>query len=207
VLLDVGANLGTYSKLLRETFPQGRIYAFELNPNTFQELAQRMNGEKMACFPLGLGSRDGSELLYTYPDKLTSVHACQSRELMRDMHHCSDPKEIKCSITTLDKFCAQEGISQIDLLKVDTEGTEIEVLKGGSEMLTQNKIKMIQFEFGENDIFSRVFLRNFFELLSNYKFFRINRRTLIPLRQYDVSYEIFRYQNIVAVHRDFEFRY
>jgi hypothetical protein len=80
------------------------------------------------------------------------------------------------------------------------------VLKGAAEMLKQNKINVIQFEFGENDIFSRVFLRDFFELLPKFRFYRINRQVLVPLRQYDVQDEIFRYQNIVAVHPDFEFR-
>jgi FkbM family methyltransferase len=207
VLLDVGANVGNYSELLREVFPSGRIYAFEPMPKNFKELTQRLQSQQINCIPMGLSSQEGSEVIYDYPDKSASSHASRFREAFTDYHRCSNPESFKCVFTTLDKFCAQQGISKIDLLKVDTEGTELDVLKGGAGMLAQNKISVIQFEFGENDIFSRVFLKDFFELLPKFRFYRVHRRGLTSLRQYDVQDEIFRFQNIVAIHQDSEFKY
>src|SRR5262249_40918163 len=113
VLFDVGANLGNYSKLLRETFPNGRIYAFEPVARTFKELTQRLQGQRINCFPLGMAAQDGSEVIYDYPDKSASPHASRFREIMTDRHGCSNPEPFKCSLTTLDKFCAQQGIAKI----------------------------------------------------------------------------------------------
>jgi FkbM family methyltransferase len=60
---------------------------------------------------------------------------------------------IKVRCTTLDRFCSEHGIKQLDVLKIDTEGYDFEVLKGASSMLAQHAIKFIYFEF--NDISPR----------------------------------------------------
>ena len=53
-------------------------------------------------------------------------------------------------IETLDEICQSEGVSYIDVLKIDTEGFDIEVLKGATSMLKNNKITFIQVEAGMN---------------------------------------------------------
>ena len=62
-------------------------------------------------------------------------------------------RQIQVRCTTLDRFCSERGVKQIDVLKIDTEGFEFEVLKGASSMLAQQAIKFIYFEF--NDISPR----------------------------------------------------
>ena len=44
------------------------------------------------------------------------------------------------SVTTIDEFCKAHEVSRVDLLKIDVEGFELEVLKGGIETLNQGKI-------------------------------------------------------------------
>jgi hypothetical protein len=63
-----------------------------------------------------------------------------------------DPVSIACQgqceiqMATLDAFCAEAGIECIDLLKIDTQGTELSVLRGSSEMLHKGAIKTIFLE-------------------------------------------------------------
>ena len=57
------------------------------------------------------------------------------------------------SCTTIDNFCAEKGIRTIDVLKIDTEGYELEVLKGARLMLKRGAIRYIYFEF--NDLHPR----------------------------------------------------
>jgi hypothetical protein len=56
------------------------------------------------------------------------------------------------SVTTLDKFCEENKVSKIDLLKIDVEGFEYEVLKGSVNTLTKGKIDTIQIERHVDDM-------------------------------------------------------
>ena len=85
------------------------------------------------------------------------------------------------------------------LLKIDTEGHELEVLKGFEPYIRQNKVDLIHFEFNEMNVASRVFFKDFWEFLPNYDFYRMLQDGLIPIKNYNPVYcEIFAYQNIVA---------
>jgi hypothetical protein len=87
-------------------------------------------------------------------------------------------------------------------LKIDTEGSELEVLKGAEKMLCNKKIDIIQFEFNSLNVISRVFLKDFYDILKDFSLYRINTNCLIPLPKYDTENEIFKYQNFLAVRRD-----
>ena len=63
----------------------------------------------------------------------------------------------------------------------------------------QNKIKCIQFEFNEMNVCARVFLKDYYELLPQYQFYRLVEKGLKSLGNYSPKNEIFRYQNILAV--------
>jgi hypothetical protein len=49
-------------------------------------------------------------------------------------------------ITTIDQFCADNSIETIDFLKIDTEGHDLEVIKGASRILAEQKIGIVQAE-------------------------------------------------------------
>jgi hypothetical protein len=87
-------------------------------------------------------------------------------------------------------------------LKIDVEGHELNVLKGAAELLSSRRINFIQFEFGEADIDSRTYLRDFFDLLSdNYDFFRIVPHGLRPIGAYSSAHEVFATINYLAALR------
>ena len=61
---------------------------------------------------------------------------------------------------------------------------------------------MIQFEFNEMNVASRVFFRDFWLMLPNYEFYRLMVDGMIRIDKYDPIYcEIFAFQNIVAFRR------
>ena len=205
VLFDVGANTGDYSRALADAFPGGRIFAFEPNPNTFQILKRNLNGSKVNCIPTGLGSSAGTGALHVYPDDLITAHASRCAEVLTQLRGCTEPKRVPFTVTTLDSFCEEHAIARIDLLKIDTEGYELDVLKGARKMLERDRIGMIQFEFGDCDLYTRVFLRDFYDALPKYRFFRLNTDELIPLGAHRPAHEIFFFQNILAVDKSLGF--
>jgi FkbM family methyltransferase len=203
IMFDVGANVGTYSLLLSKVFPQAKIYAFEPNENTFKQLVVNVDSS-VKCVNAGMGSEEKNAKIFTFADDLTSTNASIYGEMFRS-YKKDDLVEIEIQLTTLDLFCEHEGIKEIDFLKIDTEGNEHNVLRGANKMLTEGKVKIIQFEFGEYNVFSRVFLRDFYEILTDYNIYRLDSERLIPLFEYNLLNEIFRFQNLLAIRMDFPF--
>ena len=68
---------------------------------------------------------------------------------------------------TLDEFCALNEVPHINLIKTDTEGHDICVLRGASEMLQAGRIDVYQFEYNHLWVHSNAFLRNVFQLVQN----------------------------------------
>jgi len=198
---DVGANQGDYSLELRSSFPHAHIFAFEPNPYTFKILKSKLNLSTDICCCLGLGSVQKHQTIYTYSDSLDSQHASVYKEVLSDIHHAVGFANIEIEITTVDEFCKEHYIEQIDFLKIDTEGNELDVLIGASRMLAENRIRIIQFEFNEMNVISRVFLRDFYSLLNDFDFFRLDTQRIIPLPQYDTTFEIFKFQNFLAINK------
>jgi hypothetical protein len=92
-------------------------------------------------------------------------------------------------------------VNEIDLLKIDVEGGELNVLKGCKGAIREKKIKVIHFEFNEMNTLCRVFFKDFIAALPYYVFFRMLPSGLIPLGEYrPLMHEIFAFQNIVAMH-------
>ena len=87
-----------------------------------------------------------------------------------------DEKKINVDVITLDDFCQKNKISNIDLLKIDTQGYEEFVLEGAQNLLKENKIKIIKLEMIFSDLYSKK--HSFFDieknLHNNYKLISIN---------------------------------
>jgi len=197
VIFDVGAHVGKYSAQLIRSFPKADVYAFEPNPATFAQLSERFANGEIHCINLGVSSEAGRMEMYVYPDNPTTSHATAYREVITDLN-AAQAQRVDVSVTTLDDFCRDQAITRVDFLKIDTEGHELEVLRGATGLLARGGLPVVQFEFNEPNVVSRVFMRDFYTLLDGYTFFRLDTARLVPLGAYDSSVEIFKFQNIVA---------
>ncbi len=206
VLFDVGANRGDYCKLLAETFPQSKIFAFEPHPQTFRLLNETVEGighRDLTTINAALGASTGELSLFDYPDSDGSTHAT----LCEDVLKLSSDKQASSTmvqVDTVDRFCQAHSIDHIDFLKIDTEGCDLSVVEGAKEMIARQAISCLQLEFGELHLQSRVYFYDFVDQFPGYHFFRVLPKSLVPI-QVNRSYksEIFAYQNIVAVAPEF----
>lgn len=198
VILDVGANVGNYSKSLRELNQNVEIYCFEPHPLTFKKLLSNVNDLKINSFNVGVGGTDGVLKLYDYANDDGSEHASLYKDVIEKIHK-GKSVEHEVTIVTLNAFAIEHKIERVLLLKIDTEGYELNVLKGFEPYITQNKVDLIHFEFNEMNVVSRVFFKDFWDFLPNYDFYRMVRDGLVPIKNYNPVYcEIYAYQNIVA---------
>ena len=201
VVLDVGANVGDYAANVMTVVPAATLFAFEPHPKTFQKLKLASERYGFKAFNLGCGDEDTKLNLYDYADNDGSVHASMYRDVIETVHGGRSVSH-RVDVVKLDKFVECLGLKEIDLLKIDTEGNEMAVLKGFKNFINMRKIKAIHFEFNEMNVVSRVFLKDFYELLPDYEFYRTLRDGLVPLKTYSpLTWEIFAFQNIVAVLR------
>lgn len=200
IFLDVGANLGDYSSMLRNAFPKSQLYAFEPNPNAYKKLKERFDN-KIQIVHQGVGKENGELELFYDAEDVTSVQATSDRRILEEISKTKSISSELISVTTLDDFCQLENIDHIDLLKIDTEGFEMEVLIGAKNLLSQGKIDFIQFEFNEVNIVKRRFLKDYYEILIDYDLYRLDENRLITLNDWQPIHEIFMFQNILAIKR------
>ena len=201
VLFDIGAHRGLYSKMLRQAFSASTIYCFEPNPILFDDLKQI--SDTCHVFHTAMNDKTGPYDLYfsdnpPVPYDHTQL-ASGNREVYSKIHNTDNIKTIACQAETVDNFCITNSIDHIDFLKMDTEGNELNILKGARKLIETNNIDVIQFEFGGVNALSKTFIRDFEDLLPDYDFYRIRTRGLIPLAKRSMSNEIFILQNIVAI--------
>ncbi len=201
IFFDVGANIGEYSANLASIYSVSSIFSFEPNFNTFNILRKNVKSLKTIT-PVNIGFSDTKKRseIFTYLSDLNSQHASLYEEVFSDLHKNKNIVSIKIELESLDDFCIKNNIDNIDFLKIDTEGHEFDVLTGSIQMINNGKIKIIQFEFNEMNIISRVFLKDFYQILKDYKIYRLSEKRLIPIFKYNSTNEIFKFQNMLAIH-------
>lgn len=202
VLFDVGANQGVFVKSLVAAWRglNYQLYAFEPSAKTFAILKNAVPDLPFVhLINQGLGETPGKVELYSDKEGsgLASVYP-------RDLsHHRIDfTSHETIELTTLDQFCAQHKIDHIDFLKLDVEGHELAVLKGGSLMIGEGRVQIIQFEFGGCNIDSRTYFRDYFNFFrERYQLYRVLSDGLEPLPNYSEKLEVFQSANYLAIRK------
>ncbi len=196
-VLDVGANVGDWSKLVLQYLPECRLATFEIVPETADLLEQNLGSYQQVTFNrLGLSDREDTVTIWrkraTGGD--STAFPIEGFERHKEKYQYS----IDCRVTTGAAYLEQAASQRIDLLKIDTEGMELSVLKGFGEHLAT--VRLIQFEYGVFNISSRALLVDFFNLLTPLGF-AIGK--IFPhgveFFDYHFSREDFRGNNYVAV--------
>lgn len=199
VVIDIGAHEGSYCQAILKANPNVRIFAFEPHPATYSRLVASLSGvQNVTPVNAGCSSTAGQMILYDYAQGEGSQHASLHSGVINDLHG-KTANEQAVQVVDLDTYASQHNIAYVDLLKIDTEGHELEVLKGALRLLREKQIGAIQFEFNEMNVVSRVFVKDFYDLLPTYEFYRLVRTGLVPLGPYSpLLHELFAFQNIIA---------
>jgi FkbM family methyltransferase len=115
--------------------------------------------------PFCLGSIDGAIDIFM-PLYSTGISSIIRRPVFDQLNQPIITFNVKCQ--TLDSYCKERAISDIDFIKIDVEGAEKHIFDGAKEMLSSKKIKAGIFEFGSTLTDAGTSKEEIVNLLKNY---------------------------------------
>ena len=163
-IFDVGAHVGQTAATMCSLYPSARLYCFEPSPETFRTLVQNCASKKVSAVNKAVGSSVGTEKMYAVKD------SCLNSLVSQLNSPRPDSSQVTVMVTTLDQFCEEQGVSHIDFLKTDTEGYELEVLKGATRLLREKRISAIYVECAVAKCDRHVSVADLLEFLRMYGF-------------------------------------
>jgi FkbM family methyltransferase len=165
---------------------------------TFEALKRNNFPSNVICNYFGLGSLSSETTLFVVEEG-SEINSLYRREGLEYLGIQPAEKEERIQIDTGDNYCSRNGLTDIDFLKIDVEGHELEVLKGMAKILRLGRIGVIQFEYGGAYIDARIYLKDIWDFVlsvnPNYSFFKLYPQEIRHVPRYKQSLENFQYQN------------
>lgn len=156
ILFDVGSNLGSFINyfIKHSSTKNLEIHSFEPNKEMIKIQEKKFRNYNIHFNESALGNKVGYENLY--------ISKISSQSTLKDKSSSNEKLTVvknKVGVDTLDKYTDRLNIEKIDFLKIDCEGTDLEVLQGGLNLLRKNLIQNIKIEvyfFGEYRNFNQI---------------------------------------------------
>ncbi len=178
MILDIGANIGVSTLFFKSIFPEAKIYAVEPFPENVDLLRENIKGiDGLTIIDKGLGEKDGYKIYY-FSDTETNFGGGTFQKIGHNPE-----KKYNLEVMSFKTLINKYNIDKIDLIKIDTEGSEYEILTNiPSEVF--NDVSYIVGELhGIKDFETLAFLSQWFDIgvkkdinkrLSN--FYAINKK-------------------------------
>jgi FkbM family methyltransferase len=200
VIIDVGANVGLFSKAVLHRFPDVELHIFEPNLHNHALLIADFEGMKnVHVSSKGISDSNGVSNLYS-PQNGSGMASLVNRKLDHFGLHGDEFVE-SIELIRLDSYFSSKNISVVDLIKIDVEGFEFSVLKGLGTTLSS--VKAIQFEFGGCNLDTKVSFQDFYYFFKDngFKLFRYTPFGLQSISGYKEQDEVYRTTNYLALNK------
>jgi len=207
--LDIGANVGNYTKLiLQET--SSKVISFEPLPDAYRELEdlKKEFRERLEIFNIAISNENKKQELYFGNKK------SEKASLMKNLEKLSFVKEtninkISVEVKKLDDLKDILNNEIIDFIKIDTEGYEFEVLDGAKNLLKEHQPKFIQIEFNWHQLLKGQTLYKLSSMIDFSDIFRIlpNGNGLIQIDPSRPENNIYHLSNYIFIRKDISKNY
>ena len=207
-VLDVGANKGQWSSQFLRLATEARrrpgslaLHAFEPVPATRELCEGTIAGTqgRECVFLHALALSDSAGIA---PMAIWNETAGTNTLSFDDTSVTRAKRVLQIETQTLDAFLSAQEIDHVTLLKIDAEGHDFSVLKGGESALREERIDVVQFEYSHRWIYSRAFLRDMFRFVENtpYILARIRNDRLELLTEWHPELERYFDANFALIH-------
>lgn len=176
IVFDVGVNQGQTIKKILDFFPNSKIYGFEPSKICFEKALSNKFPSNVQIENAAIGNEKTILQFNEYS------WSAMNSFLTRAFGQAKIIDTYDVNVETLDSFCKENSIEKINLLKSDTEGFELNVLKGAEELLNSNKIQFILIEM--------FFIEHFkgqAEVGELFSFLKSKNFTLVKFYDFDIT--------------------
>ena len=175
-IIDIGANVGQSIERFEKLFINCKIYSIEPSKKAFDKLYKdHSNKKNVSLFNFAIGDTRKNQIFFDYENNvLSSFNRLNKKNISNNKY-----TKNKVKVLTLDEFCRTKKFSKINILKIDTQGNETNVLKGGIKSLNKGLFDVIELEviLGEYyEKFTNFFSLEEFLIKNNYRLLAIDRR-------------------------------
>ena len=142
-IVDAGANIGAASVYFAALYPDARVHAFEPAPENFALLAENTKPlENITAHEVGLFDADQEAPLYegAHDSSTNSIGDSGLNTRRSRMVKLKDAKPFLCGL----------GVDRVDILKLDTEGCEVPILRSLADMIPAIKVIYVEYHDDED---------------------------------------------------------
>lgn len=206
--LDIGANTGKYTQLILDE-TKSNVISFEPLKEAFKDLKniEKVYPERLKAFNYAVGDKN------EYLDLNTSNSKSEKASFSKDtdkltFYEQENNIKINTEVITLDSFFKNNpkllDEKELDFIKIDTEGFELEVIIGAKNLIEKKKPKFIQLEFNWHQLFKKQTMYEFSKYLEDYDLYQLLPfgKKLIRVDPIRPETNIFHLSNFVYIRKD-----
>ena len=181
IVVDIGAHKGEFLNHIKKIKSIRKVYSLEPQKKVYGELLKEIDNKKFFAYNIAISNRNGKQKMqindFSMTSTLSKVNENSIYYKIKNLIIGNKKKKFEYIKTEkLDFFTKKRKLNKIDLLKVDTEGHELNVVKSGLKTLKKTKYLLI--EFRQNDLYlnyssqalHKIVLKNNFKLIKRFKF-------------------------------------
>lgn len=149
-ILDIGANEGQFADKMHSLFPETKIYSFEPIPEAFEQLDKNFREIKqIKGINLALGDTAGEITFNKNESSASSSFLEMTDTHVKGFDFAVKTVPIKVKVDTLDNVMSTENIDLPMLIKIDVQGFEDKVIKGGADTIKKAEMVICEVSFTE----------------------------------------------------------
>ena len=181
IVLDIGAHKGEFLNHIKKIKSIRKVYSLEPQKKIFNELLKEIDNKKFFAYNVAISNNNGKQKMqindFSMTSTLSKLNEKSKYYKIKNLIIGNKKKKFEFIKTErLDFFTKKRKLKNIDLLKIDTEGHELNVVKSGFKTLKKTKYLLV--EFRQNDLYlnysssllHKMITKNNFELVKNFKF-------------------------------------